>query len=70
MKQPIKGTASKEAKAKATAAGRKAYEKSPGQGKSGTGTIWYDKGSMKKAEINSNVAASKSLTKPASKKKK
>lgn len=70
MKQPVKGTASKAAKAKARAAGEKAYNSSPGKGTSGSGTMWYDENSLKNARINSNAAASKSLTKPVVKTKK
>ena len=67
MKQNDKAKASKAAMAKAQAAGNKAYDKSPGQGQTGTGTIWYGKDSLKNAQINQAAAMSKSLNTPAKK---
>ena len=66
-KPPVTGPASKEAMAKARAAGNRAYEKSPGKGTSGTSTVWYEPGAMKKAFINYESAMSKSLSAPAKK---
>lgn len=69
-KQQETGPASKAAMARATAAGNKAYDKSPGKATSGTSTVWYEPGAMDRAFVNQASAMSKSLSKPAVKKKK
>lgn len=67
MKQNDKAKASKAAMAKARAAGNKAFNKSPGQGTTKDGTIFYGENSLKNAFINEAAAMSKSLNTPAKK---
>jgi len=67
MKQNDKAKASKAAMAKAQAAGNKAFSKSPGQGTTSDGTIFYETNSLKNAFINQAAAMSKSLNTPAKK---